>query len=140
MRMRKAGDEERGCGFLRFLSPSRSSLFLLCTMKKVDSIRTHSTLHIPIESHLRMRTSYPCAAGTGVFSPQRLWWGSVRKCVDKPAEPRVEVAQTETDNLALVAVGAMPVPPFPFLPCILQYFAESLVLNLPSPTYTAPCL
>ena len=52
MRMRKAGDDERGCGFLRFLSPSRSSLFLLCAVKKVDSAGTHSTLRMPVESRL----------------------------------------------------------------------------------------
>jgi len=52
MRMRKAGDEERGCGFLRFLSPSRSSLFLLCAVKKVDSAGTHSTLRMPVGSRL----------------------------------------------------------------------------------------
>jgi len=52
MRMRKAGDEERGCGFLRFLSPSHSSLFLLCAVKKIDSAGTHSTLRMPVESRL----------------------------------------------------------------------------------------
>ena len=52
MWMRKAGDEERGCGFLRFLSPSRSSLFLLCAVKKVDSAETHSTLRMPVGSRL----------------------------------------------------------------------------------------
>jgi len=52
MRMCKTGDEERGCGFLRFLSPSRSSLFLLCAVKKIDSAGTHSTLRMPVESRL----------------------------------------------------------------------------------------
>ena len=52
MRMRKNGDEERGCGFLRFLSPSRSSLFLLYAVKKVDSAGTHRTLRMSVGSRL----------------------------------------------------------------------------------------
>ena len=38
--------------FLQFLSPSRSSLFLLCAVKKVDSAGTHSTLRMPVGSRL----------------------------------------------------------------------------------------
>ena len=86
MRMRKAGDEERGCGFLRFLSPSRNSLFLLCAVKNVDSAEIHSTLHMTVGSRLAdanvlsvpFTRPHPCAAGTGVFSPQCLWWARVR--------------------------------------------------------------
>ena len=50
--MCKTGGEERGCGLLRFLFPSRSSLFLLYAVKKVDSTGTYSTLHMLVGSQL----------------------------------------------------------------------------------------
>ena len=79
MRMRKAGDDERGCGFLRFLSPSRSSLFLLCAAKKVDSAGTHSTLRMPVGSRLADANvlSVPLYASASV----RCWNGRLLSAV-----------------------------------------------------------